>query len=624
MHLGLGPVFASECLTTARRWQYYAARVFFIGALLAALGIAVWALDQDYRGLSGLKRSAIAGEWIYFALTGTQLALLILVAPAVTAGAICIDKARGTLMHLLVTDLSNREIVLGKLLARLLPICGFVLAGLPVLALATWMGGVHPEAVFGSFVVCLSVAIFGGTMALVLSVWCAKTYEVLLVSYLLWTALLLADPLSAWIAPPWFPRGFIHDLDPFYLCFAPYLSPGSLTVHHYVNYLVGTLGVSAVLVLLATLRIRAVTIRQSGVVSGTNKGRRSGLGQRLWGWIPVIFLDRNPFFKPVRWIWRRLPAPSLDGNPVLWREWHRQRPSRWVRAVWAIYFLTALGFSLWCFIEGIAKTRTTRLGPDMAPFVNAFQIAIGLLLVSVTSVTSLQEERVRGSLDLLLTTTLPTVKIFWGKWWGSYRTVLWLTPLPLLAAAGDYAQKIPSEGLLHPLFYSHSRFLIVVPLIVLCYGAGFTSLGLALAVWIKRPGRALATSVTMFVFATVGWFVLCVALFTRDPHGAEVACGSCWFAGAMGTVVCTDVLGPRDFVLNALIMWCIAYTVGAALLAVLACSSFDRCMGRIPDHLRPVDPLGAAVERMRRRRKTMAGATPLVEPAAEELTMARS
>ena len=27
---------------------------------------------------------------------------------------------------------------------------------------------------------------------------------------------------------------------------------------------------------------------------------------------------------------RWLPGPSLDGNPVLWREWHRSRPSRWL------------------------------------------------------------------------------------------------------------------------------------------------------------------------------------------------------------------------------------------------------------------------------------------------------
>ena len=34
----------------------------------------------------------------------TQLALILLAAPAATAGAICQDKARGTLAHVMVTD----------------------------------------------------------------------------------------------------------------------------------------------------------------------------------------------------------------------------------------------------------------------------------------------------------------------------------------------------------------------------------------------------------------------------------------------------------------------------------------------------------------------------------------
>jgi hypothetical protein len=38
----------------------------------------------------------------------------------------------------------------------------------------------------------------------------------------------------------------------------------------------------------------------------------------------------------------RLPGPSLDGNPVLWREWHRNRPSRMTRILWGAYWLGAI------------------------------------------------------------------------------------------------------------------------------------------------------------------------------------------------------------------------------------------------------------------------------------------
>ena len=47
--------------------------------------------------------------------------------------------------------------------------------------------------------------------------------------------------------------------------------------------------------------------------------------------------------------WRPvLPGPSLDGNPVLWREWHRSKPSRLLRVVWMLY--SALGI-LWIVLS---------------------------------------------------------------------------------------------------------------------------------------------------------------------------------------------------------------------------------------------------------------------------------
>ena len=49
-------------------------------------------------------------------------ALILLAAPACTAGSIGLDKARRTLLHMLITDLSDTEIILGKLAAQLLAI----------------------------------------------------------------------------------------------------------------------------------------------------------------------------------------------------------------------------------------------------------------------------------------------------------------------------------------------------------------------------------------------------------------------------------------------------------------------------------------------------------------------
>ena len=78
------------------------------------------------------------------AIIGVELTLVMLAAPAATAGAICVDRARGTLAHMLVTDLSDPEIVLGKLAARLLPVLGLVACTWPVLAICSLLGGIDP------------------------------------------------------------------------------------------------------------------------------------------------------------------------------------------------------------------------------------------------------------------------------------------------------------------------------------------------------------------------------------------------------------------------------------------------------------------------------------------------
>jgi len=99
--LGLGPVFAYEWLIASRRWQMYALRSLLV--LLLGLGLGfVWYSKIGFDSLS-LARMARVGEAFFCAIVGVQLSILLMAAPAATAGAICQDGARGTLIHLLVS-----------------------------------------------------------------------------------------------------------------------------------------------------------------------------------------------------------------------------------------------------------------------------------------------------------------------------------------------------------------------------------------------------------------------------------------------------------------------------------------------------------------------------------------
>jgi ABC-type transport system involved in multi-copper enzyme maturation permease subunit len=234
MRWGVGPVFIYECLANSRRWQTYALRSVGVAVLLFAMGTIAWSRMRTTG--NSARDYANLGEGYFIAMIGVELAVVLLAAPAATAGAICVDRARGTLEHMLMTDLSDPEIVLGKLAARLLPVFGLVACSWPVMAISSLLGGIDPIALTLAFAIILAVGVFGCTMALALSVWARKTHEVILATYTvfilgvlfwpIWYFLSKAGPVSA--PPPW---ALLPN--PFYVAFAPYAVPGKLDFWDY-------------------------------------------------------------------------------------------------------------------------------------------------------------------------------------------------------------------------------------------------------------------------------------------------------------------------------------------------------------------------------------------------------
>lgn len=130
--------------------------------------------------------------------------------------------------------------------------------------------------------------------------------------------------------------------------------------------------------------------------------------------------------------------------------------------------------------------------------------------------TSLADERMRGSLDVLMTTPMSTRSILWGKWLGTYRIVLGLAILPGVASvivacmAPAVPTRLGAAGLPTPgLVRLNLLDRIAAPGLVvgemLSYGAAITSMGLALAIWVPRLGRAIAINVVIFVLIAIGW-----------------------------------------------------------------------------------------------------------------------
>ena len=91
--MGLGPVFQYEWLRRRAAGKCIATRVLIVGGLLRALTF-VWYAEMSGQTLP--QRGRRAGRPIVLLCDCRHaVGLGLLVAPAVTAGAVCLDKARG-------------------------------------------------------------------------------------------------------------------------------------------------------------------------------------------------------------------------------------------------------------------------------------------------------------------------------------------------------------------------------------------------------------------------------------------------------------------------------------------------------------------------------------------------
>jgi ABC-type transport system involved in multi-copper enzyme maturation permease subunit len=590
---GTGPVFAFETLVNARRWQVYAGRSLFVLMVLAGMTV-VWVTSNDYTPAPGprlrtYQQMAKLGEWFFYAMAGIQVSLVMLAAPAATAGSICMDRARGTLAHMLMTDLSDVEIVLGKLGARLVPIIGMIACGVPVAALSALLGGIEFGAIAGLFVVSLSLAVLGCTLAITISVWATKTHEVLMVLYTFEGLWLLALPLWwSWttggkIMPPpdWFQKA-----NPYVIVFAPYNQPGFVGTGDYVGFTAIVLVLSIGLAVLSVAKLRRVVVEQSG--------RPQKLGLRL------------PRLKRIFPSWA---GPSLDGNPVLWREWHRTQPSRLMRILWVTMLMITWILAAWGTYELINEgQRTASRGLSIGMLL---QLLFGMLFLSATAPTALAEERVRGSLDLLMTTPLSTRSIVVGKWLGVLRCVFVLVLLPLYAAI-FMAGSMPDT----PAWVARFPQMAVVPLtagdhilavtfcavdfVVSC--ALLVSLGLLIATWVRRLGRAVALSVIAYFLSGIGWIVLVEFVgnqilrhfrMTGQSPGMDdryrwlqtCALSFSPIAGSFNPIAVLEQFSTenRAPIWNTIGIVILTKAVIAGVLLWLTIKTFDRCMGRMSE-----------------------------------------
>jgi ABC-type transport system involved in multi-copper enzyme maturation permease subunit len=437
-----GPVFFFEVLRGSRR-RVHAIRVTYALILFLLLTYGYYAATVESYGPPTLQTQANLASTFFAVFFGVQMLSIGLAAPIMFAGAIAEEKERRTLEFVLATDLRSREIVLGKLAARLANILLLLLAGLPVLAFLQFFGGIDPGELLAAFVVLLVTLLSTASLSLLMSALLKRARDAILSTFLLMIAYLVLSGLANALNSTSFGaesvsvggwRIYGSDLVDVGNAGNPIAGLASLSgqldnggaftdvlrdvVWHYVLFHGGL----AVLCLgWAALRLRPVAL---GYGAENKNSRRQ----------------------------RKYYRPAIDNHPMIWKEIFVESGLR-LHIVLRLLMLLIVIASFWPpvritydFVDELRSEarpyRYYKYDPnwnrhydpwgsyrrEMNVWVRGMSGVVGTLLllsVAMRAAGSVTGERGRQTLDELLTTPLTNREIIFSKWLGAIVGVRW-------------------------------------------------------------------------------------------------------------------------------------------------------------------------------------------------------
>jgi ABC-type transport system involved in multi-copper enzyme maturation permease subunit len=198
------PILLRVVALSSKRVRDLVIRCVYLGVLVA---FVIFQLLVGGSSLSGASLDTLSATStrIFEQLSYLQLALVALLAPIFTAGAITQEKDSQTYDILLATPLTNGQIVLGTMMSRLFFIFALLVSGIPVFSITQVFGGVAIASIVTSFLIAAATALVCGALAMAIATFKVGTrrtifsFYMVVVLYLLGT--LLLDRLDAFKVP---------------------------------------------------------------------------------------------------------------------------------------------------------------------------------------------------------------------------------------------------------------------------------------------------------------------------------------------------------------------------------------------------------------------------------------
>ncbi len=529
-------------------------------------------------------------------LAPLQMALAVFFSALFTASSVSQEKERRTLVLLLMTDLSNCEIVLGRLLASLLNVFVLLFAALPLFVGLTLMGGVELWRILQVFAVTFFAALAAGSLGSTLALWREKSFQALALTVLalvFWIGICeivafasAQNPLAggdwqiaAAACSPW--RVVLEASAPEVVSAGPFRrvwqpETAFLLVAALVTVLLNSIAIWRVRLWNPSRELR------SGRGSGTDEeiARSAGVGE-------VAKRDDATAATPAV----AQPTRRVWDYPILWREVRTRAYGRRTLIIRAAYW----GLAALIFMGAASMNVRDVLGLTIVSM--AFFL-LSLVLINTQAVTSLSTERDAKTLDLLLVTDVSPKEFVFGKLGGVFYNTKEMVVLPV--AFGVY---LWSRGAVS----MENTTYLVAGLLVMNVFVGV--LGIHCGLVHKNSRVAVATSLGTVFFLFVGiWTCMRIMMAFSGSFGYQLAPFLAFMLG--GGIGLYILLGARNassailwaaFTCPFLTFWAItsffqAQTLGPFLVAsatyvfttlamlVPAISEFDLTSGRTTEH----------------------------------------
>jgi ABC-type transport system involved in multi-copper enzyme maturation permease subunit len=434
-----GPVFVYETVRLGRRRLTFILRTLYLLALTFTLGmvflewlssIGYW--TYDFQGIRPGQLSQY-GDLAFRVFAPIQFGVVCFLTPAYVAGCIADEKERKTLEFLFATDLKNREIIFGKLAARILTLLMYVVAGLPVLSSLMLFGGIDPEMLLAAYAFTVVTVLGLAALSIYCSTVLRRPRDAIVMTYLTSGAYFIATfiaPMYLTTAPriygpiTWF--GYEVPVETIGLwmgggnpifAIVQVFGFGATTEDVGFRYAL-TYGVIILLCLgFSIVRLRAIALRQSyGTVGGTGTRAKKAKARPVCGNDPIfwkeVFVEGS----------QRRGWSTFAGNVIL----------ALLAFCWPVLIFAHTHFDSFFHFTGFTAGNNLKYREAINVWLRvttgflSFLMMMGAAIRGAGAVTA---ERDRDTWISLISTPLSSWEMVIGKWWGavlSVRKLGWL------------------------------------------------------------------------------------------------------------------------------------------------------------------------------------------------------